>query len=71
MRIEDILDLRRIDLDLEGSSKQEILARLAERVVETHPHVDHDKLVEVLIKREETSTTAIADGIAIPLPGMS
>jgi len=66
MRIREILDPRRVVLDLNGSDKREILARLSTPVRETHPHLDHDRLVSVLIEREETSTTAIADGIAIP-----
>jgi PTS system nitrogen regulatory IIA component len=35
-------------------------------VAQTHPALDHANLVRVLVEREETSTTAIADGIAIP-----
>jgi PTS system nitrogen regulatory IIA component len=66
MRIRDILDPRRIVLDLSGGSKREILEKLAAPVAETHSHLDHDTLVSVLVEREETSTTAIADGIAIP-----
>jgi PTS system nitrogen regulatory IIA component len=66
MRIREILDPRRVVLDLAGSSKKEILAKLATPIAETHPRLDHDGLVKVLIEREETSTTAIADGIAIP-----
>lgn len=66
MRIREILDPRRIVLDLAGSDKREILERLSTPVSQTHPQLDHDRLVAVLIEREETSTTAIADGIAIP-----
>ncbi len=66
MRLRDILDSRRILLELEGGSKKEILTQLAKTVVATHKSLDLDRLVDVLVKREETSTTAIADGIAIP-----
>lgn len=66
MEIREILDTRRVVLDLRGSSKKEILSQLAAPVAASHPGVEHDALVEVLVKREATSTTAIADGIAIP-----
>jgi PTS system nitrogen regulatory IIA component len=66
MRIRDILDPSRIVLDLQGSGKKEILEQLSAPIVATHSSIDHDELVDVLLKREETSTTAIADGIAIP-----
>lgn len=66
MRIRDILDPRRVVLDLTGANKQEILVRLSAPLIETHPQLDHAKLVDILVEREETSTTAIADGIAIP-----
>ena len=66
MKIHEILDPRRILLEVEGTTKRDVLSRLATTVIDTHESVDHDRLVEVLLKREETSTTAIADGIAIP-----
>jgi len=66
MQIRDILDPHRILLDIAGGSKKQILTELASSVVATHRSIDLDRLVEVLLKREETSTTAIADGIAIP-----
>ena len=66
MRIRDILDPARIVLDLAPGPKKAILTQLAETVAATHRSVDQSRLVDVLQKREETSTTAIADGIAIP-----
>ena len=66
MRVRDILDPRRIVLTLQGDSKKDILTRLATTVADTHESIHRDRLVDVLVKREETSTTAIADGIAIP-----
>jgi PTS system nitrogen regulatory IIA component len=66
MRIHEILDPHNIVLDLHGTTKREILTALSKPVVETHRNIDHERLVDALVKREETSTTAIADGIAIP-----
>ncbi len=66
MHLRDILNPRHIILDLGGPTKKDILLELASPIIETHPALDGDKLVDVLLRREETSTTAIADGIAIP-----
>jgi len=66
VRIRDILDPARIVLDLTAGPKRAILTQLADTVTGTHRSIERDRLVEVLQKREDTSTTAIADGIAIP-----
>ena len=66
MRISHILDPQAVVLDLQGGSKREILRALSAPIARLHPSIRHDQLVDVLAAREETSTTAIADGIAIP-----
>lgn len=66
MRIRDILDRRHIVLDVPSGSKAEILRVLAAPIAEYNEAIDHDALVDTLVQREQTSTTAIADGIAIP-----
>ena len=66
LRIRDILEPRRVQLHVAGSNKREILANLVAPIAETHPGIDSTALVETLLEREQTSSTAIADGIAIP-----
>ena len=66
MRIRDILDPQAVVLDLQRGPKREILRALSAPVARIHPAIRHDPLVDVLVAREETSTTAIADCIAIP-----
>jgi PTS system nitrogen regulatory IIA component len=66
LRIRDVLDPRRIVLDVDGGSKREILSPLVATLELTHPAIDRPALLETLLERERTSTTAIADGIAIP-----
>jgi PTS system nitrogen regulatory IIA component len=66
LRVRDILDPRRILLDLRDGTKREILSQLAEAVNRTHPALERGPLVESLVSRELICTTAIADGIAIP-----
>ncbi len=62
----DILDPRRVVLDIHGTNKREIIEQLSRTVIDTHPEIDLESLVDALVAREEASTTAIADGIAIP-----
>ena len=66
LRIRDILEPRRVQLHVAGSNKREILANLVAPIAATHPGIDSTALVETLLEREQTSSTAIADGIAIP-----
>jgi PTS system nitrogen regulatory IIA component len=66
MRIRDILDPQAVVLDLKSGAKRDILRALSAPIARLHASIDHDRLVDVLAAREETSTTAIADGIAIP-----
>ena len=66
LRIRDILDSRRVQLHVTGDSKREILTALVAPIAATHPGIDSRALVETLLEREQTSSTAIADGIAIP-----
>ncbi len=66
MRIAQILNPKCVVLDLEGSSKREVLEALAQPLIDLRPDVDRGDLINVLVKREEASSTAIADGIAIP-----
>jgi PTS system nitrogen regulatory IIA component len=66
LRIRDILDPRRVQLHVDGSGKREILAVLVAPIAVTHPSIDREALVDALLEREQTSSTAIADGIAIP-----
>ena len=66
MHIAEILDAERVVLDLVGDDKESILRALSAPVVTSRPGVDHEELVSVLLEREKASSTAIADGIAIP-----
>lgn len=66
MRIRDILDPRHIVLDIHKGTKREILTALSHPLAQTRRSLDHQLLIDALVQREETSSTAIADGIAIP-----
>lgn len=66
LNIRDVLDSKRVVLDLTGTSKREVLGSLVDALASTHRAIDKAALVDALMERETTSTTAIADGIAIP-----
>lgn len=66
MRLSTILDPSCVVLDVGRGSKREVLARVAAPILVLRPDLDGKAVVAELIRREEESSTAIADGIAIP-----
>lgn len=66
MRLSSILDPGCIVLDVGTGSKHDVLARLAAPILELRPDLDAPAVVAELDRREAESSTAIADGIAIP-----
>jgi PTS system nitrogen regulatory IIA component len=74
MKILDILDPAAIIPEMRATTKPEALHELARVLTSLHPSIDEQRLVQVLLEREELGSTAIGEGIAIPhgkLPGMS
>lgn len=76
MKILDILPQQSIVADLRGGTKLEVLDELSRVLAEHHPQIVRERLVEVLLERENLGSTAIGEGIAIPhgklpkLPGV-
>ncbi len=66
MRLSSILDPSCIVLDVGAGSKHDVLARLAAPIAKLRPDLDGDAILAELDQRERDSSTAIADGIAIP-----
>jgi PTS system nitrogen regulatory IIA component len=67
MKIVDILSKEEfVAPALAGKTKADVVRELAEHLVELHPEVSVDRLVDVLWERERLGSTAIGDGIAIP-----
>jgi nitrogen PTS system EIIA component len=68
MKISDFLCLKAVSADLIGATKQEIIAELADLLINAG-EVDKKnkkKVLEVLMGREALGSTAIGQGIAIP-----
>jgi mannitol/fructose-specific phosphotransferase system IIA component (Ntr-type) len=66
VRLSSILDPGCVLLDVGGGSKADVLARLAAPIARRRSDLDGTALLAELVRREEESSTAIADGIAIP-----
>jgi len=66
LKITDFLDTGRIIPELKGGDKRAVLTELAEALAASHPSIDAQKLLDVLLERERISSTAIGEGVAIP-----
>ncbi len=66
MHLLDYIDPARIDLHLEGGSKEEVLARLVELLVANGTVQHKDELLASLLEREGLGSTGIGHGVAIP-----
>lgn len=51
---------------LSARNKGEVLAELAQNVIDRHPALDRQDLLQILNEREKLGSTGIGDGIAIP-----
>ncbi|MFH1258922.1 MAG: PTS sugar transporter subunit IIA [Elusimicrobiota bacterium] len=66
MQIMDFLCPKAIKLDLEGGTKKEVLAELADLLAKAKEINNPATIVKVLLEREELGSTGIGQGIAIP-----
>lgn len=74
MKIMDILVRDAVILDLVSRTKRDSLAEMARILAGKEVGLDADRLLEVLLEREELQSTGIGDGVAIPhgkMPGLS
>jgi PTS system nitrogen regulatory IIA component len=73
MKIMDILVKDAVILDVESADKPAVLERLARAVAGAEAGVEAERLLQVLVERENLQSTGIGDGVAIPhgkLPGL-
>ena len=66
MKLTDILKESSIVSDLQAKTKSDVLEALASAVVKSHPGIDKEEILKVLLERETLGSTGIGDGIAIP-----
>ncbi|GAA0318345.1 PTS fructose transporter subunit IIABC [Bacillus carboniphilus] len=66
MRITELLKADTIVLDLEATSKSDVIDELVQKLGSAGKLVDQEKYKEAILAREAQSTTGIGEGIAIP-----
>jgi PTS system nitrogen regulatory IIA component len=66
LKIMDILVKDGAILDLASDEKNGVLAEMAGAVAAAEPSLDADRLLKVLLEREELQSTGIGEGVAIP-----
>ena len=66
MKIMDILVKDAVILDLASKDKRSVLEELAGALARAEPELDAERLLQVLLEREELQSTGIGDGVAIP-----
>lgn len=66
MKITELLTAETIKLDLDASTKNDVLGELTDVLLQANKLNDPSLFLEALQKREESSTTGVGDGIAIP-----
>lgn len=66
MKITELLKKESIKLDGQKNTKNNIIRQMADLMEKGNNLSDKEQFIKDVIKREETSTTGIGDGIAIP-----
>ncbi len=74
IRISAILDPRDVVDGLQAGTKREVLEALASRLQQNHPELDRQRVLDILLRREELRSTGIESGVAFPhgrVPGLA
>ncbi len=65
MKIKEILEKKNVVESMQARTRDEAIAELVDLVAGRVP-LDKDKLVRILVEREEQSPTAMTGGVAVP-----
>ena len=66
MRIIDLIDKKSVELNLNSDKKLNVVDELVDLVNNSGNLNDKEEYKEAILAREELSTTAIGEGVAIP-----
>lgn len=66
MLLTELLDERRIKVPLTASTRDSVIAELLDVLVASGDVTDRDKVLQAILQREQTHTTGIGSGIALP-----
>ena len=66
VKIAELLDPAAIVAELQGLSKNEVLAELTDALLMANPRLNRGEVLRVLQERESLGSTGIGEGVAIP-----
>ncbi|MBL3530756.1 PTS sugar transporter subunit IIA [Companilactobacillus zhachilii] len=66
MEILDLLNKNQMNFNIEADTKENVIREMAKMFLKDGVITDIDKYVESVMEREETGTTGVGGGIAIP-----
>lgn len=66
MRIMDYMCRGAVAVDLKGKDKKDVINELSDLLLKAKKISDKEKVVKILLEREELGSTGIGQGIAIP-----
>lgn len=66
MEILDLLNKNQMNFEIEADSKQDVIKKMAKMFLDDGVITNIDKYVDSVMEREQTGTTGVGEGIAIP-----
>ncbi|WP_201307713.1 PTS sugar transporter subunit IIA [Companilactobacillus farciminis] len=66
MEILDLLNKNQMNFEIEADSKKEVIKKMAKMFLDDGIIISIDKYVDSVMEREQTGTTGVGEGIAIP-----
>jgi len=66
VKLSPFLSESKIFVDFEAKNKLNFFSRCVDAIVKDHPEFDREEVLDLFLKREETMSTGIGKGIAIP-----
>ncbi len=66
MKLTPFIPENGIFIDFEAKNKLNFFSKSVKEIVALHPEFDEEELLDLFLKREETLTTGIGKGVAIP-----
>lgn len=66
MEILDLLNKNQMNFEIEADSKQDVIKKMAKMFLDDGIIISIDKYVDSVMEREQTGTTGVGEGIAIP-----
>lgn len=66
MKISDVLEEQLVQIDLPGTTKEEVLNAMIELVSKSSKVIDKEKAREAIFEREKIMSTGVGNGFAIP-----